>query len=458
MADMCFDNPKVSRLISLGRPKDEIIPYFKDLVTVIVKTNVSYDPRNMGEDDLIQSGLIKAAEIIDKYRPEKGSLFHYSSSLIRHHLWAEAKLRPLERVRSSDEVDFDAEADKSFEDLGETADEAVVKAQQQILLGFKLHNEGLEDAALYVMGVFQSNLFDSNRARVLKTLTHGYDVNLKQARYLADTILIKLRLHSGVSVSEVRDDKLFYNKYKHTVIPELRDLITERAFERLIHFFGGLTITIPSKEQLDCIDRDLNILKAMSHDWTCGPALSKKYGISPEGIKAVFKSCLHKLHTDPEYRELVSKMLDLDRVPGFVNPTTGQTKKRQMPKFGEKRAVSLKKMKNTDGMGFQIGTRNSLLYTLIVNGNSTREGLVTHILNPFGGTKEAARGTVSAFLSDIKQPVGRLNTSRNLRINTGPNGELSFVKENLLAAQQMILEKKRKNMELLDSQPLTDAS
>lgn len=440
-ANFCFDSDRASRYIALGMPKTDILPLFRPLIKNIIR-GVSYDPRNHDENDLEQFGLIKAAEVIDKVDFTRGNLFFYAAKVIKQAIWSEVRLRPGDYNRTSEDVDLD-EQPSDIRVQGTPHDELVM--DPSVLSTLRLESIEYADAAKYVFGVLLSNDYESNRARVLKTLTHGYDINPKCARYLADHVLVTLRRVYSKGPTEVRDDQFFANKFQATLIPELREVLGERAFERLIHFFGGLTLSIPSQNTIDSIDRDLHILIALSLDWTCGPRLAKKHHISPEGIKAVFKACLHKLHTDEEYRKLVSAHLDLEKVPGYEGGSKKKQKK-PMPSFGERRVPPRRKMSNTDSMGFTLGSRNSLLYTLIVAGKSTRKDLVSVVMQKFGGVESAARATVSAFLSDIKHPMGRFNTSRNLRIVVNPKGQMSFTKDSLAAAQQIIAEKRQQQM------------
>lgn len=446
-SEFTFDANRVSRFIALGKPKNDIVPLFTPLVKGIIRS-VSYDPRNHDENDLIQYGLIKATEVIDKFDPAKGNLFYYATKVIKQALWSEVRLRPNDYQRSSEDIDLDAHLTADMQHTSSLPptprDELVMDAN--LINKLRLEDEAYQPAARYVFGVLLANDYESNRARVLKTLTHGYDVNPKYARYLADHVLVTLRTFYSKGAAEIRDDDFFANKFRYTLIPELRDLLGERAFEKLIHFFGGLTVSIPSMDFIHSIDRDLAILKALTHDWTCGPTLAKKYHISPEGIKAVYKACLHKLHTDQEYRGLVSSQLDLDKVPGYENPTRPKKQKKALPSFGEKRVPPRRKVSNTDSMGFTLGSRNSLLYTLIAAGRSSRKMLVSVVMEKFGGTESAAKATVSAFLSDIKHPFGKFNTSRNLRIVVDPQGRMSFTKDSLAAAQAVIAEKRQAQM------------
>lgn len=436
-----FDVSKVSRLIALGKPVNEILPHFKPLIKTIIRTSVAWDSRNHTEEDLTQIGLLKAMEVVDKFSINQGNLLAYAVKLIKHALWSEARLRPLDHQRVSDEVDFDVIQSKDYQ----FTDDATLRLDPDVIKQFRMEDDSYQAAAEYVFGVLLDNDYEQNRARVLKTLTHGYDVNPKHARFLADHVLVTLRKHYSKGPKEVRDDTMFDNKFKYTLVPELRDLLGERAFERLIHFFGGLTISIPSADQIESIDRDLAILRALAKDWTCGPTLSKKYGISPEGIKAVYKSCLHRLHTDSEYRTLVAQLIDLNAIPGFDNPAAPK-KKKVVPMFGERKPMPRRKITNTDSMGFTLGCRNSLLYTLIVTGKCTRAELVKHVMAKFGGTESAAKATVSAFLSDIKHPFGKFNTSRNLMLLTDSMGRLSFEKKSLAAAQQVVAAKRQAQM------------
>jgi len=434
-----FDTHKVSRMIGIGMRKEAILPHFVPLIQNIARNNVVYDQRNQSEDDLVQIALIKCGDIIDQFNPNQGNLFVYATQVIKRALWYEAKLRPLDHKRTPDEYEFDAIAQPSKANIHEIPQ---LELSDKTLK--KLRTEpGAEEAAKYVFGVLSSNDFESNRTRVLKTVVQGFDVNPKHARFLLDHVLVTLRTEYSKGVKPVRDDKMFSNRFKHSMIPELRGLLGERAFERLIHFFGGLTFTVPSVDQIDAIDRDLEILKALSRDWTCGPTLSKKHNISPEGIKAVYKTCLHKLHTDHEYRELVSKRISLDQIPGYESAESQKIKKKPIPSFGERKTPPRRRLGNTDSMGFQLGCRNSLIYTLIVTGKCTRNDLVKQVKDRFGGTESAAKATVSAFLSDIKQPFGKFNTSRNLVVLTDIQQRLSFETKSLLQAQKVVMTKRQ---------------
>lgn len=440
MTGTYFDVAKVSRLIALGVPQAQIVPFFEPLVRTIIHRHVAFDTRNHDEEDLLQMGLLKSIEVIEGFRPERGNLFTYAVKLIRHALWSEVKLKPLDSKRITDEVDFDAFPDERS---------GTVQSHKELLLedGFVKSlrmGEDTEIATRYVFGVLTANDYESNRARVLKTLTYGYDINPKQARFLTDHVLVKLRARYSRGVKEVRDDEMFDIKYKHTLVPELRNLLGERAFERLIHFFGGLSISVPSMEQIDSIDRDIAILKALAADWTCGPELSKKYGISPEGIKAVYKNCLHKLHTDKDYKRLISKSIPVETIPGYEDEKTHKVKK--VVNFGEKRTPMRRRNIHTDSMGFTLSSRNSLLYTQIVTGKCTRSQLVESVVAKFAGTESAAKATVSAFLSDLKHPFGKFNTSRNLKVLVDAQGRLSFETASLVAAQHVIALKRQAQM------------
>lgn len=438
--DSYFDVNKVTRMIALGSyPVDTILPHFIPLVKTIIRTGVAWDSRNHEDKDLLQIGLIKSVEVIERFSVPQGNLLAFATKLIRHALWSEARLRPLDKQRIPDETEFDSMPSRPLM-VPEHVDCQLTDA---ILKKFRMEDVSYKRAAEYVFGVLSSNDYEQNRARVLKTLTYGYDINPKHARFLADHMLVILRQHYSKGPSEIRDDAMFDNRFKLTLVPELRELLGERAFERLIHFFGGITVSIPSMDQISNIDRDLAILKALALDWSCGPTLSKKYGISPEGIKAVFKACLHSLHTDAEYRKLVAEHIDLNRIPGFDNPAAAKKAKKPMPAFGERRPAPRRKMNNTDSMGFTLGCRNSLLYTLIITGKCTREDLVTLVVQKFGGTESTAKSTVSAFLSDIKHPFGKFNTSRNLTLLRDNHGRLSFEKKSLEAAQRVVAAKRQ---------------
>ncbi len=436
----CFDNAKVTRMISLGYPKNEVLPYFEPLVRHVVRSGLSYDPRNHDESDLIQIGLIVCGtEVIDKFDISKGNLFHYATLVVRHALWSEVQLKPMDKARTQDEVDFDMHpAEETAFGASDT-----LPFPADLLKKLRLDSETSEEAARYVYGVFLDDLFEANRARVLTTLVKGFDINPKHARFVADHVLVQLRLYFSKTIPEVRDDRLFENKFKHSLVPELREFLGERAFERLIHYFGGLSISIPDHAYIDSIDRDLTILKALSLDWTCGPRLSKKFHISPEGVKTAFKATLHRLHTDPDFRELVSAHIDLDKIPGFENPATAKKPKKALPNFGEKKPHR-RKIVNTDSMGFALRSRNSLLYTLIATGKCTRAQLVETLHKRFNGKLSSAKSTVSAFLSDIRQPFGKFNTSRGLVVMTDPRGRLHFDKESVAKAQAIVKDRREK--------------
>jgi RNA polymerase sigma factor (sigma-70 family) len=435
-----FDVAKVSRLIALGHPTEEIVPFFEPLIRTIINRSVAFDHRNHSEEDLIQIGLVKSMEVIERFRPDMGNLFSYAAKLIRHALWSEVKLKPLDAKRITDEVDFDTLADVPRATHSALPELALSdKFMAQLRLGPET-----EPAVKYVFGVLTANDYESNRARVLKTLTYGFDINPKQARFLTDHVLVHLRANYSKGVKEVRDDEMFEIKYRNTLVPELRQLLGERSFEKLIHYFGGLSISIPSLDQINSIDRDLAILKALAQDWTCGPELSKKYGISPEGIKAVYKNCLHKLHTDQDYKRLVGAVIPLNTIPGYEDEKSPKAKK--IVSFGEKKHPMRRRSIHTDSMGFSISSRNSLLYTQIVTGRCTRAQLVQSLVTKFGGTESAAKATVSAFLSDLKHPFGKFNTSRNLKVIVDPQGRLSFESDSLVKAQHVIAVKRQNQM------------
>lgn len=440
MTGTYFDVAKVSRMIALGYPQDTIVPHFEPLIRTIINRQVAFDHRNHSEDDLIQIGLVKSIEVIDSFRQEKGNLFTYAAKLIRHALWSEVKLKPLDAKRVTDEVEFDTLPDVS---MSSPSSHKELYLDDEFISNLRM-GENAEAAARYVFGVLTANDYESNRARVLKTLTYGFDINPKHARFLTDHVLVKLRAQYSKGVKEVRDDEMFDIKFKYSLVPELRELLGERAFERLIHFFGGLSISVPSMGQIDAIDRDVAILKALAADWTCGPELSKRYGISPEGIKAVYKNCLHRLHTDKDYKRLVSATIPLNTIPGYEDEKIHKVKK--VVNFGEKRTHMRRRNIHTDSMGFTLSSRNSLLYTQIVTGKCTRSELVQSLVTKFGGTESAAKATVSAFLSDLKHPFGKFNTSRNLKVLVDSQGRLSFEAESLAAAQRVIALKRQAQM------------
>lgn len=445
--NQAFDNAKTTRMIALGYPLELIIPEFEPLISLTIHRSVSYDTRNIDEDDLKQIARLRIADICNSFNPRRSTLFVWASTVFRHTLWSACKLGPLDYARVPDEIDLDAHPSGiQMEGKIDT-----FRLPESVKTSLRIGNDPRSQlASQYVYGVFCSQLYDDNKARVLKTLTYGLDLSPKLARYLVDQMLVHLRVaHSGThagTVKEVRDDAFFYNKFKHTVIPELRELLGERAFERFIHFFGGLAITVPSRDNLDSIDRDLDILESLTKDWNGSSVLSKRYGISPEGIKTVFKSCLHRLQSDEEYRELVSQRVELSKIPGYVDPNDPHPKKKVIPDIASRKRLH-KKMLNTDSMGFQLGSRNSLMYTMIVTGRATRQDLVETVHSKFGGTVVSAKSTVSAFLSDIKHPFGKFNTSRNLTILVDSERRLSFERNSLDAAQRVIAERRKANLE-----------
>jgi hypothetical protein len=62
-------------------------------------------------------------------------------------------------------------------------------------------------------------------------------------------------------------------------------------------------------------------------------------------------------------------------------------------------------------------------------------------MQKFGGELHSAKSTVSAFMSDIKQPFGKFNTSRNLIILSNQHGQMSFESKRLAESQQIVAEK-----------------
>lgn len=446
-----FDNAKATRMIALGYPLDEILPEFEPLISLVIRRSVSFDTRNIDEDDLKQIARLRVKDVIREFNPHRSSLFVWASMIIRHTLWSACKLKPEDYARTPEEVDLDTHAAET--PGADAVEPSTLRVPVEVMAAMRVSDPKAVKASHYLYGVLCSDLYEDNKARVLKTLTHGLGINPKLARYLIDQLLIQLRLLHAKSpagaVREVRDDPFFYSKFKHSVIPELRELLGERAFELLVHYFGGLSITVPSHDHLDAIDRDLQILSALTTDWNSALSLSKKFGISPEGIKTVFKSNLHRMQTDEEYRDLVAGIVDLKAVPGFVDPKDPKpVKKKAIPDPGARRRLK-RKMLNTDSMGFQLNSRNSLMYTLIVTGRCTRQDLVTTVHERFGGTLASAKSTVSAFLSDIKHDFGKFNTSRNLTILVDGDRRLSFEKRSLEAAQLEIARRRKANLEAL---------
>ena len=439
-----FDNAKATRMIALGYPLESILPEFEPLISLVIRRSVSFDPRNIDEDDLKQIGRLQVKTICRDFNPRKSSLFVYASTALRHTLWSACKLGAKDYARTPEDVDLDAYPSLQKVDHSQEALVMPLEIMGNLRIG---EDPKTIAASKYVYGVFCSELYDDNKSRVLKTLTYGLDISPKLARYLVDQMLVQLRVcHHKREVKEVRDDEFFYNKFKHSVIPELRETLGERAFERLIHFFGGLSVVVPSQDSLEAIDRELNIIVSLTKDWTSCGMLSRKYGISPEGIKTVFKSNLHRLQTDPEYRSLVAKYVDIDKIPGYVDPSDSAPKKKAVTDIATRKRL-YKKMLNTDSMGFQLGSRNSLMYTMIVTGRATRQTLVETVHAKFGGNVTSAKSTVSAFLSDIKHPFGKFNTSRALTILLDSERRLSFEKQSLEAAQQVIAERRKLNLE-----------
>jgi hypothetical protein len=78
---------------------------------------------------------------------------------------------------------------------------------------------------------------------------------------------------------------------------------------------------------------------------------------------------------------------------------------------------------------------------MIVTGNCTRQQIVNTVIDKFGGELHSAKSTVSAFLSDIKQPFGKFNTSRNLKILINAKGQLSFESQRLAESQRYVAER-----------------
>lgn len=446
-----FDVERASRYIALGKPLNETLPLFDPLLRTIIRQKVSFDPRNHQEDDLMQVGRMKAVEVIHRFDPNQGNLFVYASKLISQVMWATVKLRPIDKMRASDDVDPDNAPDNDgcahnlaiSSDFEQPADTGMPQA---VMSKLRLEQPEYADAVEYIYGVLLDNDYEQNKARILKTLTHGFDVNPKNARFLLDHVFVALRSHYSAGPKEVRDDAFFDNKFKYTLVPELRELLGEKAFEKLIHFFGGITISVPSVDHIASIERDLTILAALARDWSCGPSLAKKFGISPEGTKAIYKTCLVRLQMDAEFRKLVSHRVKLDTLPGYEDPTAKKPKKTMAPNFGEKRSAPRRNVQSTDSMGFALGSRNSLLFTMIAMGQSTRSQLVDAIVEKFKSTPSAAKGTVGVFLSDIRRPHGTFNTSRNLRIVCDAQQRLAFTPESLEAARQVVRGKKQAAM------------
>ncbi len=102
--------------------------------------------------------------------------------------------------------------------------------------------------------------------------------------------------------------------------------------------------------------------------------------------------------------------------PETKSKTRTMAKKKDMSDMG----------KGKDENGFTIGSKSSLIYSLLSEGRHTREGILKMLDEKFPGSNN--KNTLSTFISDVQKPVGTYSSSRGIKISITEDGVLSIEK------------------------------
>lgn len=82
--------------------------------------------------------------------------------------------------------------------------------------------------------------------------------------------------------------------------------------------------------------------------------------------------------------------------------------------------------KGQDENGFTIGSKSSLIYSLLSEGRHTREDIIKALNEKYPGANN--KSSLGTFISDVQKSVGTYSTSRGVKVVTSADGILSIEK------------------------------
>lgn len=142
---------------------------------------------------------------------------------------------------------------------------------------------------------------------------------------------------------------------------------------------------------------------------------SKKGSAKKAAKTSSKKSKKAKLQKEPETTEHFQAEEQAQAAASISTDTTPET----TPKA--EKAASGK-----DENGFTIGSKSSLIYSLLAEGKHTREEILEVLNEKYPGANN--KSSLSTFISDVQKPVGTYSSSRGVRVGVTEEGLLFIEK------------------------------
>ncbi len=147
----------------------------------------------------------------------------------------------------------------------------------------------------------------------------------------------------------------------------------------------------------------------------------KKSKASKKSSTKKSKKAVHKKE-DVEMESQTQEHVNIALISGKASETPSDAQPETSTKAKKKETSG----KGKDENGFTIGSKSSLIYSLLSDGNHTREEIISILNEKYPAANN--KSSLSTFISDVQKPVGTYSTSRGVKVVISEDGVISIEK------------------------------
>jgi hypothetical protein len=267
--DLFFDENKVSQLIlDWKQHKDEVV--WKSIVeaTLPLIDTLILDGGfvDYGElDELRSECVIKLSRVIEKFDPNRGRAFTILSISIKHFL-----ISYIQKIKSKTKLIASVEEDYLENVGGESyvSSEISEEFKKRVWsIETRFHDARSIEALKYYVSYFVSDGFATSKTKMCSTASQSFGITQEQSYILYDYALIQIRsVLVDIAEMPITDLELLRINKKWSVIPELASIIGMNNLNKIIHIFGGISITLPSPKDLSKLRKDRILIEKTNNE------------------------------------------------------------------------------------------------------------------------------------------------------------------------------------------------
>jgi hypothetical protein len=223
------------------------------LIDTVIRT---YRFQRYDEMDALRSEcVIKLAKMVSSYDPAKGGSFSFFNVGLKRFLltYACSQQRLAERVTATEEQILENQPGRT--DVREGLSEEIQTKIRQIRTRFKTREQ--RQALKFLINYFLLESFNVPKAAVIQLLRANFQITYGLAQLLYDYALISLRVATlGDYSCRFSSLEMLRLSQRFSVIPEMAELIGLSNLKKLIDIYGGITLTFPTRMDLERLAKE----------------------------------------------------------------------------------------------------------------------------------------------------------------------------------------------------------